>query len=55
MTYALILYVMTVGGQKGFVIDYDLTHEDCTHLETEWKPTLIGSYAYVTCSEEPQQ
>ena len=50
-TFALILTVLTLGGDSNFVIDYDLTAEDCAKLAWEWSATL-DEYSSVTCQEE---
>ena len=54
MTYALILYVLTISGERGYVIDHDLSQADCIALEVEWALTLDDEYSEVICQEEPQ-
>ena len=48
MTYALILIVAI---KHSFVIDYNMTHEDCIALQSEWSETL-DEHSYVTCEIE---
>jgi len=54
MTFALILSVMNIAGHtSSFVIDYDLTHQDCAQLRAEWTLT-VDQYSTVTCEETTQ-
>lgn len=52
-TFALILTVFTLGGERQFVIDYNLSAEDCAELAWQWDPTL-DEYSTITCREEYQ-
>lgn len=48
MTYALILIVAV---KHSFVIDYNMSHDDCIALQSEWTATL-DEHSYVVCEVE---
>ena len=49
MTYALILIVAV---KHSFVIDHNMSYDDCIALQSEWSATL-DEHSYVVCEIEP--
>ena len=48
-TFAFILYVMNpLGAESAFVIDHNLTMQDCAQLAIQWTPTL-DQFSRVAC------
>lgn len=54
-TFALILSVLSNGVVLDFVIDHNLTENDCTTLATEWVATMTSPSATIACYEETTQ
>lgn len=51
-TFVFLLIVLNSGGNDStFVIDYNLTYEDCDALYEQWHPTL-DEHSFVLCEEE---
>jgi hypothetical protein len=51
-TFSFILYVMNpTNDYSGFVIDYNLTEQDCMALHEQWANTL-DEYSTVFCFEQ---
>lgn len=54
-TFAFILYVVNPTGEySSFVIDYNLTQDDCAALHDSWGPTL-DDYSTVFCFDTTAQ
>ncbi len=58
-TFALILTLISGDPETGpiheFVVDYNLTHEDCLIAKEEFKPLWLGNNNIgMSCHEEPK-
>ena len=54
-TFAFILYALNPTGEySSFVIDYNLTQDDCMALHEQWGPTL-DEHSTVFCFDTTEE
>lgn len=53
--YSLVLIVHNVtGGFSDFVIDYNLTAEDCESLQIDWRESGLDYHSQVYCETQTE-